>query len=216
MKLLDEDPFVAIREFVSQEPVFFDVGGNTGQTIGKMLSLFPSAQIHSFEPAENCIHELRANHGFRPNVVINQSAVGEHEGMLKFNQYGWSSLNSVFERSFTSSNLTGTYTVPVVSIDDYCSKIGIDCIDLLKTDTEGYELHVLKGAKRMILDGRVRFVLVELFFMQHFEGQDEASDIIAFMRSNQFDLVRFYDMEYTRDGIASRVDALFKRRNPVD
>jgi FkbM family methyltransferase len=213
--LLDDDPFVAIKSNMVSTPVLFDIGANTGQTIGKMLASFPDARIHSFEPAANCIHELRESHGSRSNVVINQCAVGEQNGELSFNQYGWSSLNSVLERTFTSSSITGTYTVPVVAIDDYCKRNEIENIDLLKTDTEGYELHVLKGSKRMLMEGRIRFILVELFFIQHFEGQDEATDIIAFLKSNHFDLVRFYEMEYSREGVASRVDALFKYGNPI-
>lgn len=213
-RLLHEDPFVAIKPSISVDPVFFDIGANTGQTIGKMLLHYPNSKIHSFEPAVNCIKELRLNHGSRSNVFINHSAVGEQNGVVMFNQYEWSSLNSVHERTFTSSKITGNYRVPVVSVDDYCKDNDIEHIDLIKTDTEGYELHVLRGANRMFTSGRISFVLVELFFMQHFNGQDEAHDIIAYLKANHFDLVRFYEMEYSKYGMASRVDALFKYRNP--
>jgi FkbM family methyltransferase len=39
------------------------------------------------------------------------------------------------------------YTVDVNSLDNIVNEIGVDRIDLLKLDTEGHELEVLRGAQ---------------------------------------------------------------------
>jgi FkbM family methyltransferase len=37
--------------------------------------------------------------------------------------------------------------VTVTTLDEYCAANGIERIDLLKNDTQGYELEVLRGAE---------------------------------------------------------------------
>ena len=50
--------------------------------------------------------------------------------------------------------------VQTQSIDNFCLKNNINCIDLLKLDTEGNEFNVLKGAEK-ILAG-VQYIMIEL------------------------------------------------------
>ena len=38
--------------------------------------------------------------------------------------------------------ITREFDVPVITLDDYCSKMNIGRVDLLKDDTQGYELEV--------------------------------------------------------------------------
>src|SRR5664280_2711392 len=48
-----------------------------------------------------------------------------------------------------------SYLVKARSIDSYCQEAQIDHIDLLKLDTEGFELNVLKGACGLLRAGRI-------------------------------------------------------------
>ena len=43
--------------------------------------------------------------------------------------------------------ITGEVDVSVITLDDYCSELGIARVDLLKIDTQGYDLEVLKGPR---------------------------------------------------------------------
>lgn len=47
------------------------------------------------------------------------------------------------------------------TVDGFCNENDIGRIDLLKVDTEGSELLVLRGAEKMLSQGRVRFVYIE-------------------------------------------------------
>jgi hypothetical protein len=79
----------------------------------------------------------------------------------------------------------------------------------LKTDTEGFELNVLKGASETMSRNKIQFVYVEIFFNENYVGQSSFGDIYNFLLENGFELVRFYDVLYTNDGVASKTDALF-------
>ena len=47
------------------------------------------------------------------------------------------------------------------TVDDFCRANGVDKIDVLKVDAEGYDLHVIKGASRMLSEGRIDFIYAE-------------------------------------------------------
>lgn len=212
-KLLNTNPFLAVKEEVkSKSPVFFDVGVNHGQSLDKILEIFPEALIHGFEPSKICynvvLEKLNNN-----RIILNNKAVGEKIGTLDFNQYSWDALSSLLKREFTTATIVDTYKVEVTTLDTYCNEFGIEYINVLKTDTEGYELNVLKGAAELFKNNRIQFVCVELFFEPHFVGQSSVGDIFNFLFENQFKLVRFYEFERSKAGYVSRTDALFVNPN---
>lgn len=211
--LLDEDPFMAIKnELIGDEVVFFDIGANWGQTTNKMRNRYPDAKIHAFEPSKNCFESLKGN--FKGNnVSLHNLAVGSSCGQLEFNEYSWSALNSLLKRAYGSAKILETYLVDVVTVDEFCENNGVSHINLLKTDTEGYELNVLKGASEMMRQNKIQFVYVEVFFNENYVGQSSFGDIYNFLLENCFELVRFYDVLYTNEGLASKTDALFINKN---
>ena len=211
--LLNDNPFLAAKEKIkSEEPIFFDIGINHGQTLKKIKKEFPKSIIHGFEPSKYCFKQLE-NDFKSDKIILNNLAVGEKEDVLKFNEYSWDALNSLLERAFTKAKIIEKYDVNVTTIDNYCKKNGINKIDFLKTDTEGFELKVLKGAKELMSNNKIQFIHVEMFFELNFIGQSSAGDIFNFLEENNFSLIRFYDFSNTKNGIASKSDALFINSN---
>lgn len=211
--LLDDDPFLAIKNKLTENNIiFFDVGANLGQTMKKMRSIYPQAKIYGFEPSKNCFNSLKTNFD-EANVSLNNLAIGSSCGQLEFNEYSWSALNSLLKRAYGNAKILETYLVDVLTIDEFCKNNGISYINLLKTDTEGYELNVLKGASDLMKQNKVQFVYVEVFFNENYVGQSSFGDIYNFLLENRFELVRFYDVLYTDDGLASKTDALFINKN---
>jgi FkbM family methyltransferase len=207
--LLDEDPFLAIKDkLIGDKLIFFDIGANCGQTIKKMCNNYSNAKIHAFEPSKNCFESLKAN--FKNDAIrFHNLAIGANCGQLEFNEYSWSALNSLLKRAYGSAEILETYLVEVLTIDAFCRNNAVSHINLLKTDTEGYELNVLKGASEMMRQNKIQFVYVEIFFNENYIGQSSFGDIYNFLLENGFELVRFYDVLYTDDGVASKTDALF-------
>lgn len=207
--LQNENPYIAIKNnFDEEDAVFFDIGVNQGQTSRKMKSVFPHAIIYGFEPSKICFKYLLENVKM-DKVFFYNKAIGSSNSLLEFNEYSWSAISSLLKRAFTSSKILETYKVEVITIDDFCKNNDISFINLLKTDTEGYELEVLKGAEGMMNENRIQFVLVETFFNENFIGQASFGDIYNYLLSKNFGLVRFYDVEITSEGLANRSDALF-------
>lgn len=207
--LLDENPFLAIKDkLIGGEPIFFDIGANWGQTTKKMNENYSNVKIYAFEPSKICFESLKAN--FKSNTIsLHNVAIGSSCGQLEFNEYSWSALNSLLKRAYGTARIMETYLVDVVTIDDFCKNNAVSYINLLKTDTEGYELNVLKGASEMMRRNKIQFVYVEIFFNENYVGQSSFGDIYNFLLEKGFELVRFYDVLYTNEGVASKTDALF-------
>jgi len=212
--LQNENPLVAIKESISDQKdiVLFDVGANVGQTIKKMSDNFSTAKIFAFEPSKNCCESLKTNFKNK-NISLHNVAIGSNCGQLEFNEYSWSALNSFLKRAYGNAQILGTYLVDVLTVDDFCQNNEVSYINLLKTDTEGYELEVLKGASEMMKQNKIQFVYVEIFFNENYVGQSSFGDIYNFLLENGFELVRFYDVLYTGEGLASKTDALFFNKN---
>ena len=211
---MQDNPLKAIKSIIEiNDPIIFDVGANQGQTIDSIRNVFPKSSIHSFEPSKVCFKLLKDKYGGIDNIKVNNVAVGAEKGILEFNEYSWSALNSLLKRAFTKAEIVDNYNVDVISLDDYCIKNSINSINLLKTDTEGYELNVLKGAFKLMDNNKIQYVYVEVFFYENYINQSSFGDIYNFLIQKGFNLVRFYDFEYTEEGFASRTDALFFNPN---
>lgn len=208
--LQNENPLVAIKESIKDknDVVLFDVGANLGQTIRKMKLEFPVSKIYAFEPSRGC-YEILENNLDVENVQVFNNAVGSGIGKIKFNEYSWSALSSILKRSFGSAQIMDSYDVDLITVDSFCKLNNIAKIDLLKTDTEGFELEVLKGASEMLGQNKIQFVYLEVFFKENYIGQGSFGDIYNFLIGKGFELVKIYDFEITTDGLLNRSDALF-------
>ena len=151
---------------------FFDVGANVGQTTREALRRFPGARVYAFEPHPVSFHELAAINEAR--LSAHQVALGERSGNATLYQYGEAGDGSLINSLVADARFPTRFgyrpkkevDVPCLTLDDFCLEHGIDNVDVLKLDTEGSELAVLKGAERMLASGRCSYVYTEFNELQ--------------------------------------------------
>jgi len=204
------DPFRDMHRLVdSSRPMIFDVGANSGQTIRTLRQRFPVGEIHAFEPAETAFAELQANCGHLPEVHLNRLAFGGEAGEYEFYEMASSPMSSFLPLGRDGwGRVERTIRMPVTTVDDYCSRHGIDSIDILKSDTQGYDLEVLRGAGRMLEARRVHLVYIEVNFAEIYQCLPRFDEIFGFLADRGYALVAFYRFQFQHDR-ASWSDALF-------
>lgn len=176
-----------------------DVGANDGGTIKLLRRCLVAPCIHAFEPNPAVFAALQANHGMTPDVRLNRAGLGDSPGDLMLQIFTNHALNSFLSLSpdgrtrLESRDQPRTVRVPVMRLDDYAMIEKLDAIDLLKVDTQGFELHVLRGAEAQFAAGRVRAVLVELNFADLYVGQPKPAEVITFLDERGLRLVDFYE-----------------------
>jgi FkbM family methyltransferase len=150
----------------NHELCIFDVGANEGLFL-EMIALGLAGvpfRVHAFEPSETAFEILRQKAGTRPEVILNNFALGREQGQAElFYEKTGSGLGSLYRRRLDHFGIdfSQSQRVSVETLDQYCAQRGIQRIDLLKLDVEGHELEVLRGGQRMFSERRIGMVSFE-------------------------------------------------------
>lgn len=129
--------------------VVFDVGArmemdsSTVPCIVDYLELKPDATYHLFEPNKEFASKLREAIPGKENVTLNEFGLGDKEGYFLYNT-GVQGFSGGDGYAGPDGEMLYVNTIP-----NYCKSKGIDKIDFLKIDTEGFDYRVIVGAKPM-------------------------------------------------------------------
>ena len=177
-----------VRDLVRHHhQVIFDVGASHGAWTKAWVDSFGPAieEFHLFEPlpgnAEEIRHKLQSGFfdetqpGMAQRIHLNEHAVGEARGFgsIHFDR-PTSGLASLAQTECVLPDrvvkLTEQLRVSVCTLDDYCAERAVEWVDLLKIDTEGFELNVLMGAKNLLEKNAIGVVLFEFGTHQQSQG----------------------------------------------
>lgn len=146
-----------------KELILFDIGSHYGETVFLFSKHFNIKKIHCFEASNQNFQILKKKiekKKISKLCHLNNFAAGETEKNFFINQTKESSSSSIhdfnknskyFKKKAKILNLNETENfykkVPIkmIKISDYIDVNRISTIDILKIDTEGYELKVLEG-----------------------------------------------------------------------
>jgi FkbM family methyltransferase len=149
-----------LRKILFQGAVAADVGANIGiysQFLSRCVG--PTGIVHSFEPSPDNFRRLSAATRDLSNVRLTQAVVGERSGECKL--YVSDKLNVDHRAYKADGDSRRVVPADVVALDDYF-KPG-QRVDLIKMDIQGYELHALRGAQRVLEENSDINLLLEFW-----------------------------------------------------
>ncbi len=85
-------------------------------------------------------------------------------------------------------------SVQTQTLDNFCLEKKINNIDVLKIDTEGNELNVLKGAKNLLEQNKINIIYTEISETKKNFAEKE-KNIINFLNSYDFELKKKYKIK---------------------
>ncbi|HZH68488.1 MAG TPA: FkbM family methyltransferase [Chitinophagales bacterium] len=166
--------------------VIFDVGANIGAYSKLLRSYFPKARILAFEPHPNTFSRLQENTREQQIQAVNIGIGAQQQLVQLFDYEGHegSSHASLNKKVFSEMYDTDfqSFEVNINTIDQYCLENKIEQISLLKIDVEGLEMDVLKGAKDMIEQERVKYIQFE-FNSNNAYTKTNMNDFIQFLKA---------------------------------
>lgn len=192
-----------------------DVGANRGQFALAARNVFPNVIIHSFEPLDEPAKIFDAVFGSDNNIYLHRYAIGSENTTMAIHVSERDDSSSLLPIGRNQSELfphTGeceTRTALVLPLNDVIISDDISNNALLKIDVQGFELEALKGCMS-VLDKFI-YIYVECSFIELYEGQAFASEVIDFLHKNHFVLSGVYNMCYDHNGKAIQADFLFQR-----
>ncbi|CAA0104244.1 Uncharacterised protein [BD1-7 clade bacterium] len=199
--------------FLSKPKTVFDVG--VGYGTPELYKAYPKASFILVEPLiefQEAIEALSLDY----DMQVHYKAVAEKNSVKKINIDTELLQRSSFNER---TNLTKTKNeidirkVEVTTLDDiYFSTDSIQAPVLLKIDTEGNELLVLKGAKELLKITDT--VIAEVSISKRFHNGYSFDEIVIFMAKNNFEVFSFLKHVQPKGELRQRfVDVVFKRKS---
>ena len=187
-----------------------DVGAHEGKWTRAVKRYFPEARVLMLEAERSKESELEKVAACWPGTVWYAiELVGEKARRgVEFHQ--------AESGSSVLADATGggadTVLLDMKTLDGVVSNSRVGKVDLLKIDTQGYELKILGGASRLL--STVELVLLEVSLIRLYEDSPLLADVVSFMDSHGF---RAYDLCEVHlrplDGAMAQVDVLFVRND---
>jgi len=102
-------------------------------------------------------------------------------------------------------------SVDVTTLDSFARSHGIDFIHILKSDTQGFDFEVFKGASHLMEEDRIALIYFEFIFSDMYENLPSFHDVFRYLCERDYSLVTFYEL-YFQEELVSWTDALFINR----
>ena len=177
---------------------FIDVGAHKGEFLSYILSL-NYKKIYCFEPQKKVFKVLYKNFKNIKNIQLFNLGLAHKNSKITFYENKLTS-TSTFSRSKNTpfskiknlilnskNSYIDKYPINVRTLDEIFINKKIFNI-FLKIDVEGFELNVLKGAKKT-LSKKVKFILIERHFFQLYKG-NSTEKVHLFLKKNNFKLIK--------------------------
>lgn len=199
------------RPFRGRPVTVVDVGARWGVS-SQWASLAPDLRVYGFDadPTEcERLNQMAADTGDTTTRYI-PVALGPRPGPANLYETVEPACSSLYEPRkrlvMDVPELAVMATARIVEImlgtlDEWCAEAGVTQVDVIKLDTQGSELGVLRGAEQT-LQG-VQLLEVEVEFNPLYVGQPLFGDVDAHLRARGFQLWRLVDLTHYSSGAIS-------------
>lgn len=169
---------------IKKGDVVIDVGANIG-----IFSLYAAKKIGSnglviaIEPEPNTYRMLSMNTRNYPNIITYNKAIGDRERTLKL----YLSLTNPGEHSLKNIENEDNYVfVEVIPLDRLVKELKLSKLNFIKIDTEGYELEVLRGAKKTLTTFYPSIAL-------EYHSPKDRDNIIRYLKEIRYNKIIFFN-----------------------
>jgi FkbM family methyltransferase len=200
--------------FPDGAPRVFDVGAYTGEFAALVHSVFPAARVWCFEPFTASYERLRTRFAGSDWMTAHNVALSDREGTADLIIGDDESTNSLVSPVMTNGVFAeGSRRLPV-QLNTLASSakeiLGADQhISILKVDTEGNDLRVLKGGENLLREALIEAIHVEVMFIEHFKGGARFLDMCQYLDQFGYRLFSLYDLKRNAQGQLRYGNALF-------
>mmetsp|Transcript_25697 Transcript_25697/g.43052 ORF Transcript_25697/g.43052 Transcript_25697/m.43052 type:complete len:240 (+) Transcript_25697:358-1077(+) len=201
---------LAKTKFHANPPkMILDVGANAGTWTTEIRAIFPSAQFFMVEAAskhDRTLRQVGAPYAF--------AVLGDAEKEVDFYEQKTSTGNSLFREVSTAFAKVAPTKRRMRTLDNLLAENNVTGpYGLLKIDTQGAEILVLKGADRTL--SLTKLILLELSIIEFNKGAPRAAEVVAFLAARGFAPYDITELHYLPNGQLFQFDMIFARLESV-
>jgi FkbM family methyltransferase len=193
--------------------VIYDIGANIGTWTVLAKSLFPAAEVHSFEPLNQLKEEFSRRTRRLSGVNRHGVALGSAVAMMPMKLADFVDASSLLEMTRAqvehyAVQRAGETMVQVETLDHYCHQQRLPRPDLIKLDIQGYEVEALRGAAECLQSAQA--IVTEVSFIEFYEKQCLFHDVVQFLATKGFQ-IRAFSAKTSLGARLLQTDVLFER-----
>lgn len=154
-KIYDEEIYLEAKKLIKPESIVIDIGSNFGQLSILFSKLYNNIEVHSFEASKFIFNILKKNIEVnKANVIPYNIALTDninekiYEPIIKFKDC---STYGAYPLINSKNNLNPKDRIISNKLDNMSFK---KKISFIKIDTQGMDLKVMKGAKKIIIQNQ--------------------------------------------------------------
>lgn len=196
-----------------------DVGASDGWFSKIIFHFKPTAEIVAFEPLKSHVSGLEYMKKRYPKFEYQNKALGEKEGVMEITEYKTRGLSSIkkmiggiYENHGFNTEISKKEKVKITTLDHFFEQRKQKKRLVVKIDTQGFEMEVLRGATKLFSENRVDCVIIELATIPKYEGQALFDEFFHFFNKQHFILFDIYPFGYEENGMLTEFDAVFVNR----
>lgn len=175
-----EHTFKILKKLGYQSKLVLDIGAYEGTWAESFLTIFPEAKILMLEGQESKKTILQQKSEVNKQLDFRIALLGSAEQEVEFNIYETAS--SVLKENNETGAKTETRTL--ITLDQLSINTPFAQPDLIKIDTQGYELEILKGAEKTMQ--LAQFILLEVSLIDIYKNCPMVAEVMAFMQAKGF------------------------------
>lgn len=207
-KVFEPEFFDIASPFVPEGGVVFDVGANFGLCSFGLLKkkAGEGIQCHLFEANDHLVSLLKKSIALYPDesVHIHQGCISDKKGYSRL-EYDATLMGSGYAVEDDEGG------VPNIILDDLIEDLGIEQIDFMKLDIEGWEPYALKGCQRSLENAKVKALYVEVSVDNLKRAEAKPKDVLGFLREHGYSLYWCKPSDIERErllgGIVQKLEA---------
>ena len=143
---------------LEKESVIVDVGANSGVMTLQFAQRSSKGHVFAFEPTTYAYTKLTANLALNPELAARvtplhafvSSVSGSNLNIEAYSSWKVTGTKALQRHPVHGGTAHSTDGAPTYALDDFLFNAQIQRLDLIKIDTDGHELEVLKGARRAL------------------------------------------------------------------
>jgi FkbM family methyltransferase len=197
-----EDAVLQLAEVLPTPVTVVDVGCRWGFA-DRWLLFGDGARVIGFDPDVEECRRLEERYDDRPSVDLVAQALGVEPGLGTLYVTKEPAASSLYPPAATAvehhpalaeEHLDHTETVELTTLDRWAAENGVEGVDLIKLDTQGSELDILRGAPRTL--SSVRAIECEVQFNELYDGVPLFADVDRYLRTHGFVLWQFRNLAH--------------------
>jgi FkbM family methyltransferase len=212
----NKDVISRIKTYLPANPVIVEAGTYDGEDTVELSKLLPNAKIYTLEPVPELFDKSAKAIKHCANVKLYNKALSDKTGKAIMHTSEERQRPGVVSMSSSllapKDHLTHApdtlfkqkIEIETITLDDWAHQNQVDHIDFLKLDIQGYELNVIKASPELFKT--VKAILLEVEFIEAYQGQYLYDDIKRWLEAEGFELNCLYVNSWFGD-------ALFIRKN---